>query len=108
MTPLIENERAPNIPVRRIGVREVLLLAALTGGAVVIHGNHGGHLREGAPAREWKDQVDACRGWKQLQRPDFLGLKARYGAYRVVLQQPGARALSCPYQYERVPVCRIA
>src|SRR5579859_140423 len=32
----------PRHPVQRIGARELLLLAALTAGAVVIHGYHGG------------------------------------------------------------------
>jgi hypothetical protein len=60
-----------------------------------------------ALAREWKEQVDARRGWKQFQRPDLLRLKARYGADWVVLQQPGTRGLNCPYENERVLVCRI-
>ena len=60
-----------------------------------------------ALAGEWKDQVDARRGWKQFQRPDFLRLKARYGADWVVLQQPGARGLNCPYQNERILVCPV-
>jgi hypothetical protein len=60
-----------------------------------------------ALAREWKEQVDARRGWKEFQRLDFLRLKARYGVDWVVLQQPGARGLNCPYENERVLVCRI-
>ena len=44
MTPtIVENARIHYIPVQqRINVRELLLLAALTAGAVVIHGYHGG------------------------------------------------------------------
>jgi hypothetical protein len=57
--------------------------------------------------REWKEQVDARRGWKEFQRPDFLRLKARYGVDWVVLQQPGARGLSCPYQIKAFSYARI-
>jgi hypothetical protein len=60
-----------------------------------------------ALAREWNEQVDARRGWKQFQRSDFLRLKARYGVDWVVLQHPGAFGLVCPYQNERILVCRI-
>ncbi len=60
-----------------------------------------------ALASDWSEQVDARRGWKQFRRADFRRLKARYGVDWVVLQQPGARGLKCPYQNERVAVCRI-
>ena len=60
-----------------------------------------------ALAPEWLEQVEARRGWKHFQRPDFLRLKARYGVDWVVLQHPGAFGLVCPYQNERILVCRI-
>jgi hypothetical protein len=60
-----------------------------------------------ALAGEWSEQVEARRGWKHFERPDFLKLKARYGVDWVVLQQPGARGLNCPYQNERVLVCPV-
>src|ERR1019366_10724181 len=56
--------------------------------------------------REWNEQVEALRRWEQFQQADFLTLKARYGVDWVVLQQPGAAGLVCPYRNERVLVCR--
>jgi hypothetical protein len=58
-------------------------------------------------AGEWSEQVEARRGWKDFQRPDFEKLKARYLVDWVVLQQPGTRGLDCPYQNQRILVCRI-
>ena len=58
-------------------------------------------------AAEWSEQVDARSGWKRFLRADFLALKTRYGVDWVVLQQPGSRGLQCPYQNDRVLVCRI-
>jgi hypothetical protein len=58
-------------------------------------------------ADEWSEQVNVRRGWKQFERPDFLKLKARFGVDWVVLQKPGARGLTCPYQNDYILVCRI-
>ena len=58
-------------------------------------------------AGEWSEQVEARRGWKQFQRADFARLRARYRVDWVVLQQPGTRGLSCPYQNDRILVCRV-
>ena len=58
-------------------------------------------------AGAWSEQVDARRGWKQFGRADFLRLKAQYGVDWVVLQQPGTSGLKCPYQNERILVCRV-
>jgi hypothetical protein len=60
-----------------------------------------------ALAGQWSEQVEARRGWKQFERPNFLKLKTRYGVDWAVLQQPGAHGLVCPYQNERILVCRI-
>ncbi|HWC99285.1 MAG TPA: hypothetical protein VG456_21145 [Candidatus Sulfopaludibacter sp.] len=60
-----------------------------------------------ALAAAWSEQVEARRGWKQFQEPDFLRLKTRYGVDWVVLQQPGSRGLVCPYRNDRVLVCRV-
>jgi hypothetical protein len=60
-----------------------------------------------ALASEWSQQVEARRGWKQFQRADFARLKARYRVDWVVLQQPGTRGLNCPYQNDRILVCRV-
>jgi hypothetical protein len=58
-------------------------------------------------AGEWSEQVNARRGWKQFARADFLKLKARFGVDWVVLQKPAAPGLACPYQNDRLLVCRI-
>ena len=60
-----------------------------------------------ALAGQWSEQVEARRGWKQFERPNFLKLKTRYGVDWAVLEQPGAQGLVCPYQNERILVCRI-
>jgi hypothetical protein len=60
-----------------------------------------------ALAREWSEQVQARRGWREFERADFERLKARYGVDWVVLQQPGTHGLDCPYQNDRMLVCRI-
>jgi hypothetical protein len=60
-----------------------------------------------ALAGQWSEQVSARRGWKQFQRPEFLRLAQRYHVDWVVLQQPGSRGLSCPYENERILVCRV-
>jgi hypothetical protein len=58
-------------------------------------------------AREWSEQVNARRGWKQFARADFLKLKARFGVDWVVLQKPAVAGLACPYQNDHILVCRI-
>jgi hypothetical protein len=60
-----------------------------------------------ALAVRWSEQVEARRSWKQFQRPDFLRLSNQYHVNWVVLQQPGARGLTCPYQNSRILVCRV-
>ena len=58
-------------------------------------------------AEEWRDQVNAQRGWKKFQLADFQRLKTRYGVDWVVVEQPGAAGLACPYGNWRVRVCTI-
>ena len=60
-----------------------------------------------ALAGEWQEQVNARHGWKQFRRDDFLRLRAQYGVDWVVVQQPGVQGLDCPYQNERLQVCRV-
>ena len=60
-----------------------------------------------ALAEEWRDQVNAQRGWKQFQLADFQRLKTRYGVDWVVVEQPGVGGLACPYGNSRVQVCTI-
>ena len=58
-------------------------------------------------AEEWWEQVEAEKGWGSFQAADFQRLQQRYGVNWVVLQQPGAAGLACPYQNHSVRVCRV-
>ena len=58
-------------------------------------------------APRWLREVEAQRGWRGFQRPDFLHLKAEFGVDWVVLQAPGVDGLSCPYRNSQVMVCRV-
>jgi hypothetical protein len=58
-------------------------------------------------AEEWLRQVQAERAWKTFQTRDFRRLQAQYGVNWVVLQQPGATGLHCPYRNSTVLVCRV-
>ncbi|HXM22521.1 MAG TPA: hypothetical protein VN948_14795 [Terriglobales bacterium] len=58
-------------------------------------------------AEEWLEQVQSQSGWKTFQSQDFRRLQAEYGVNWVVLQQPGAPGLDCPYQNAAVLVCRV-
>jgi hypothetical protein len=60
-----------------------------------------------ALADEWWQQVQAQKGWKNFQAPDFKRLQDRYHVTWVVLQQPGVMGLECPYQNPAVLVCRL-
>jgi hypothetical protein len=58
-------------------------------------------------APRWLREAEAQRGWRSFQRPDFLRLKAEFGADWVVLQAPGVDGLSCLYRNLQVMVCRV-
>jgi hypothetical protein len=58
-------------------------------------------------ADEWLRQIQAQRGWKTFQLQDFQRLRSEYGVDWLVLQQPGAAGLDCPYQNDVVKVCRL-
>jgi hypothetical protein len=58
-------------------------------------------------AQEWWDQVQAQTPWENLRAETFMRLKSKYGATWVVLQQPGATGLDCPYQNRAVRVCEV-
>jgi len=54
----------------------------------------------------WIREVEAQRGWRDFQKPDFLRLKSQLGVDWVVLTQPVA-GMTCPYRNARVEVCRV-
>jgi len=58
-------------------------------------------------APRWLREVQAQRGWRSFQGPDFLRLKTEFGVDWVVLQVPGVDGLSCPYRNSQVMVCRV-
>ena len=58
-------------------------------------------------AEEWLKQVQSQSGWKTFQWQDFHRLHSEYGVNWVVLQQPGAAGLDCPYQNASTLVCRV-
>jgi hypothetical protein len=58
-------------------------------------------------AEEWDRQVQAQTGWKNLQARDFSRLHSTYGVTWVIIQQPSAGNMSCPYQNQAAMVCRL-
>jgi len=60
-----------------------------------------------ALADEWWEQVRAQSPWKNLQSAALPRLREKYKVSWVVVQQPGAAALTCPYQNAAVRVCRL-
>jgi hypothetical protein len=58
-------------------------------------------------APRWLREVEAQKGWRDFQRPDFLRLKAELGVDWVVLATPGVEGMPCPYRNQQVVVCRV-
>jgi hypothetical protein len=58
-------------------------------------------------AEEWLAQMQAQNGWQKFQVQDFRRLRVKYGVSWVVLEQPGVSDLQCPYQNQKVKVCRL-
>ena len=58
-------------------------------------------------APRWQAEVQAQNGWEHFQKEDFDRLHAQFGVNWVVLEQPGVKELPCPYQNDRLLVCRI-
>jgi len=59
-------------------------------------------------AKEWWEQYQDQKDWKNFGRVDFLRLRKKYNVNWAVLQAPDARGLTCPYQNAAVLVCEIA
>jgi hypothetical protein len=58
-------------------------------------------------APEWQEETEARAGWSRFQKPDFERLRARYGVTWIVLERPGVAGLNCPFQNDRLLVCRL-
>ena len=55
----------------------------------------------------WVREVDAQQGWRDFREADFRRLKAQFGVNWVVLTQPVAAGMACPYRSQRLAVCRV-
>jgi hypothetical protein len=58
-------------------------------------------------ADTWTEQFNDQKDWKKFQAEDFRRLKKKYGVTWVVLEKPAVAGLACPYENERLTVCRI-
>ncbi len=58
-------------------------------------------------ADDWKQQVDAQRGWEHFERSDFDGLAKHYPVTWIVTRLPGPAGLICPYTNRELAVCRM-
>ena len=58
-------------------------------------------------APRWLREVEAQRGWRGFQRPDFQRLKAEFGVDWVVLTNPSVAGMTCPYRNQHLAVCRV-
>jgi len=58
-------------------------------------------------AEHWREQVNATRGWSGFTVEDLRRLKQSFGVSWVVLERSGISDLTCPYQNDRVMVCRV-
>jgi hypothetical protein len=55
----------------------------------------------------WLREMHAQDGWRNFQKPDFLRLKSEFGVNWVVLTNPPATGMTCPYSNDRLSVCRV-
>jgi len=60
-----------------------------------------------AIASRWREETRARVNWNSFTVDDFLRLRERYGVSWVVLEKPLHVVMSCPYENEKVAVCRI-
>lgn len=58
-------------------------------------------------AQRWQDEVEAQRGWEHFTPTDFAKLKTRFGVDWVLVEKPGGEGLECPYENEKLRVCRV-
>lgn len=55
----------------------------------------------------WLHELEAQRGWRDFHEVDFRRLKAQFGVNWVVLTQPVAEAMTCPYRNQGIAVCHV-
>jgi hypothetical protein len=58
-------------------------------------------------ARRWQEETEARADWSRFRKPDLERLRRLYGVTWVVLEHPGVAGLGCPYQNDRLLVCRL-
>jgi hypothetical protein len=56
---------------------------------------------------QWAEQIEDQQHWKQFTKEDFKRLRRKYRVSWVVVEQPGASGLECPYENSVVKVCRV-
>lgn len=58
-------------------------------------------------AEHLQQQLQAQNGWEHFHDDDFARLHRDWGVTWVVLDQPGATSLACPYENHTLRVCRL-
>lgn len=58
-------------------------------------------------AYQWHQEYENQRRWREFTAEDFRALKRKYGVTWVLLEKPGVPGLACPYQNEKMMVCRV-
>jgi hypothetical protein len=56
---------------------------------------------------KWAEQVADQKNFEKFGKEDFERLRQKYGVSWVVVEQPGAAGMECPYQNSAVRVCRV-
>ena len=58
-------------------------------------------------APRWLREVNTTRNWRNFHTADFQVLNKSFGVDWVILDQPGVKGMTCPYQNRSVLVCRV-
>ncbi len=56
---------------------------------------------------KWAEQVADQKNFEKFGKEDFERLRQKYGVSWVVVQQPGAPGMECPYENSVVRVCPV-
>ncbi len=58
-------------------------------------------------AGEWKNEVDAQKGWDNFGLKDLQNLARHYPVTWILTRRPGPLGLTCPFENEDFAVCRM-
>jgi hypothetical protein len=64
-------------------------------------------VRVPALGPRWVRELREQQGWRDFQKSDFSRLKADTGVDWVVLTNPPAAGMTCPYRNGQLSVCRV-